>query len=64
VTVTTGLLESWGVLSEPVLEVLSFSFATVVNTSFVIFRIEDESWVSSDLDSLGLVGGGIELSDN
>lgn len=64
VSVTRSTLKDWGVLGKPVFEVLEFSLSAVVDTGLVVSWIENESWVSSDLDTVGLVGGGIELGDD
>jgi len=60
----TSFLKDWGVLIEPFLEWLKSSVAVKVNTGFVISWIEDQSWISSDLNTLGLVGSSIELSND
>jgi hypothetical protein len=64
VSITTSSFENWRVLGEPVLEVLEFSLSAVVDTSLVVLWIENESWVSSDLDAIGFVLGSIELGDD
>ena len=63
-SVSTGLLENGRVDGKPLLDVWKFFFTTVVKTSFIIFWIKDESWVSTNNNSLGIVYGAIELSDN
>lgn len=63
-SIATSSLEGWRVFGEPILEVLEFSFSTVVDTSFVVLWVENESWISSDLDSIGLIGGSIKLGDD
>jgi hypothetical protein len=52
------------VLIEPGLESLNVSVAIVRNTGLVVLWIEDESWVSSDLNTLSLVNGGVELTND
>jgi len=64
VSISASALKDWRVLGEPVLEVLDLSFTSVVDTGFVVLWIENESWVSSDLNTVGLVGGSVELGND
>lgn len=63
-SISASALKDWRVLGEPVLEVLDLSFTSVVDTGFVVLWIENESWVSSDLNTVGLVGGSVELGND
>lgn len=58
------LLENWGVILHPLLEGLDISVSIVWNTGLVVLGEELEGWVSSDLDSLGLVGSGVKLGND
>jgi len=64
VSVARSALKDWRVLGKPIFKVLDFSLSAVVDTGLVVLWIENESWVSSDLDAVGLVSGGIELGDD
>lgn len=57
-------LEHRRVLVEPLLEGLEVSLAVVVDAGLVVPRVEDESGVALDLDTVGLVGSGVELADD
>jgi len=61
---TVSSLKNWGILSEPVLKVLELSLTVVVNTRLFVLWVEDKSWVASDFNALGLVGGGIEFGND
>jgi len=52
------------VLVEPLLEGLEVSVTVVGNTGLVVLGVEDEGGVALDLDTVGLVGSGIELADD
>lgn len=58
------VLDDGGVLVHPGLERLKISLATVCDTFLVVFWVEHEGWVSSDLKTLSLVSGGIEFGNN
>ena len=65
VTLASGLvLENAGVLLEPALEVGKLSGTVVGDTLLVVSRVEDQSGEALDLNTLGLVGGGVELGDD
>jgi len=57
-------LEDWGVLFKPFLEWFEGSVTIEVNSFLVVFWIEDQSWISSNFNSFGLIGSGIELSND
>ena len=63
-SVAASTLEDWRVFGKPVFEVLELSFSAVVNACLVVLWIENKSWVSSDLNAVGLVGSCIELSND
>ena len=65
VTLAGGLvLENAGVLLEPALEVGELSGTVVGDTLLVVSRVEDQSGEALDLNTLGLVGGRVELGDD
>ena len=41
-----------------------FSFTFIGDSLLVFLGVEDEGWVSSDVDTFSFVGGGIEFSNN
>ena len=50
-------------LSEPLLEAIKISLTLVADTLLVVLGVEDKGWISSDLNVLSLVCGGIELAN-
>ena len=60
---SNSVLDGWSVLLQPGLERSDISLTIVRNTFFVIFWIEDQGWVASNLNSFGLIGSSIELTN-
>lgn len=53
----------WGLFTNPLLHAFEISF-TIVGYWSVIFSVEDKSWVSSNVDTFGLVNGSIKFSND
>jgi hypothetical protein len=61
---STSFLEDSRVLLEPFLEVFEFSFTFVGNSGLVVSWVPHESWISFDLNTIGLVDGGIKFGND
>jgi hypothetical protein len=57
-------LKGLSVFAQPGLETLKVSVSVIGDWLGSTSWVEDESWVSSNVDALSLVGGGIELTNN
>ena len=60
----TRFLEYGRILGEILGETFKISVAVIGNTGLVLLWIEDESWVSANLDTISLVNGGIKFGDD
>jgi len=59
-----SFLEGSRVLFEPLFESRKVSLTFIGDTSLVVFWVPHESWVSSNFNTIGLVGCGIEFGDD